>query len=131
MEVKSIIYLVAAFLAAGVIAFVTTPLVKSFAHKIGAIDVPKDNRRMHKKPIPRLGGLAIFLGFFCSVLVFCDIDAEMRGILIGAVIIVVLGVIDDVMALSAKLKFVVQIGAALVPVLCGVRIDIFSNFNFF
>ena len=131
MEVKSIIYLVAAFLAAGVIAFVTTPLVKSFAHKIGAIDVPKDNRRMHKKPIPRLGGLAIFLGFFCSVLVFCNIDAEMRGILIGAVIIVVLGVIDDVMALSAKLKFVVQIGAALVPVLCGVRIDIFSNFNFF
>lgn len=128
MEVKSIIYIVAAFLAAGVIAFVTTPLVKSFAHKIGAIDVPKDNRRMHKVPIPRLGGLAIFLGFFCAVLVFADIDNEMRGILIGAVIIVVLGVIDDVMALSAKLKFVVQIGAALVPVLCGVQIDIFSNF---
>ena len=53
-----------ALLCAFAVSFLMCPLVKSFAYKIGAIDVPKDNRRMHKKPVPRLGGLAIFLG--CS-----------------------------------------------------------------
>ena len=52
-----------ALLCAFAVSFLMCPLVKSFAYKIGAIDVPKDNRRMHKKPVPRLGGLAIFLGF--------------------------------------------------------------------
>ena len=51
---------VAAFIVAGVLSYLFTPPVKKFAHKVGAIDVPKDNRRMHKEPIPRLGGLAIF-----------------------------------------------------------------------
>ena len=46
-----------------VVSFLSTPIVKSFACKVGAIDVPKDARRMHKVPIPRMGGLAIFLGF--------------------------------------------------------------------
>ena len=45
---------------AAVVSFLSTPMVKSLAYKVGAIDVPKDNRRMHKVPIPRLGGLAIF-----------------------------------------------------------------------
>ena len=56
-------YVMMALLAAMAVSFIITPLVKSFAYKVGAIDVPKDNRRMHKKPIPRLGGLAIFIGF--------------------------------------------------------------------
>lgn len=59
---------VAAFILAGVLSYFFTPPVKRFAHKVGAIDVPKDNRRMHKEPIPRLGGLAIFGGFLCSIL---------------------------------------------------------------
>ena len=59
-----------ALLCAFVVSFLMCPLVKSFAYKIGAIDVPKDNRRMHKKPVPRLGGLAIFLGFIVSMLLF-------------------------------------------------------------
>ena len=52
-----------ALLTALVVSFLMTPVVKSFAYKVGAIDVPKDERRMHHKPIPRLGGLAIFAGF--------------------------------------------------------------------
>ena len=51
-----------ALLTALVVSFLMTPVVKSFAYKVGAIDVPKDERRMHHKPIPRLGGLAIFAG---------------------------------------------------------------------
>ena len=51
--------ILAAFVVAGVLSYFFTPPVKQFAHKVGAIDVPKDNRRMHKEPIPRLGGLAI------------------------------------------------------------------------
>ena len=104
---------------------------RNFAYKVGAIDVPKDARRMHKTPIPRLGGLAIFIGFMVSILLFVEITAEMRSILLGAVIIVVLGVVDDIMALPALLKFVVQIVAALIPATHGVVIQAFSNPNVF
>ena len=63
IDIKFILLALAAFVLASVIAFVSTPLVKRLAHKVGAIDVPKDERRMHKVPIPRMGGLAIFLAF--------------------------------------------------------------------
>ena len=60
----------AALLVAAIVAFITTPVVRSLAFKIGAVDVPKDNRRMHNHPIPRMGGLAIFFGFILSALIF-------------------------------------------------------------
>ena len=69
-QTQSVAYVVLALLAALVVSFLMTPVVKSFAYKVGAIDVPKDDRRMHKKPIPRLGGLAIFFGFMVSILLF-------------------------------------------------------------
>ena len=69
-------------IAALVISLAMCPLVKSFAYKVGAIDVPKDNRRMHKTPIPRLGGLAIFIGFMVSILLFAEITSEMKSILV-------------------------------------------------
>ena len=126
-------YVVLALLVALVVSFLASPLVKNFAYKVGAIDVPKDARRMHKTPIPRLGGLAIFLGFMISVILFVPIrgDREMQSILLGAVIIVVLGVVDDIMALPAMLKFVVQIVAALIPTLNGVIVRAVSNPNIF
>ncbi|MDP4109254.1 MAG: MraY family glycosyltransferase [Bacillota bacterium] len=120
-----------AFLVSAGISFGATPLVKRLAKRIGAIDVPKDARRMHKIPIPRLGGLAIFFGFIISVLLFGQIDSQARGILLGALIIVVLGIIDDVMPLNALLKFCVQIIAAIIPVMAGVRIEFLSNPNVF
>ena len=126
-------YVVLALLVALVVSFLASPLVKNFAYKVGAIDVPKDARRMHKTPIPRLGGLAIFLGFMISVILFVPIrgDREMQSILLGAVIIVVLGVVDDIMALPAMLKFVVQIVAALIPAMNGVVVQAVSNPNIF
>ena len=126
-------YVVLALLVALVVSFLASPLVKNFAYKVGAIDVPKDARRMHKTPTPRLGGLAIFLGFMISVILFVPIqgDREMQSILLGVVIIVVLGVVDDIMALPAMLKFVVQIVAALIPTLNGVIVRAVSNPNIF
>ena len=120
------------FLIAGAVSYFATPLVKKFAYVIGAVDVPKDNRRMHKTPIPRLGGLAIFIGFLAAVLIFGEIDRSMAGVLIGALIIVTLGILDDVFALKATHKLIVQIIAALFPVLYGgLRIETLSNFNLF
>ena len=108
-ENQLLVYVLLALLTALVISFLMTPVVKTFAYKVGAIDVPKDERRMHKVPIPRLGGLAIFIGFMVSILLFLDIrgNPQMQSILLGAVVIVVLGVVDDIMALPALLKFVV------------------------
>ncbi|MEG2571318.1 MAG: MraY family glycosyltransferase, partial [Clostridia bacterium] len=131
IEMMIVLWALAAFAAAGIIAFATTPIVKILAQKVGAMDVPKDSRRMHKVPIPRMGGLAIFLGFLFSVLLFVDINRQMQGILIGAVVIVVLGIVDDIMPLNALLKLIVQIFAALIVVYHGTQISIFSNPNIF
>mgnify|MGYP000854787380 CR=1 FL=1 len=131
IQKELLLWVGAALVCAMVVSFIMCPLVKSFAYKIGAIDVPKDSRRMHKKPVPRLGGLAIFLGFMVSILLFVHIDHQMRGILLGAVIIVVLGVVDDMTPLRAKFKFLVQILAALVAVYHGVVIEILTNPNVF
>ncbi|WP_283675201.1 glycosyltransferase family 4 protein [Butyricicoccus sp. Marseille-Q5471] len=123
-------YVVGAFLVAGVLSYLFTPHVKKFAHRVGAIDVPKDGRRMHKEPIPRLGGLAIFLAFLAAVLIFGRLNVQMLCVLLGAIIIVVLGIFDDIMALGAKFKFVVQIIAAAIPVCIGdLQIKLFTNLN--
>lgn len=117
-----------ALVCAAVLSFAATPIIKVLAKKVGAMDVPKDERRMHKIPIPRMGGLAIFLGFIVSVLIFGEMNREIRGILLGAVIIVILGVMDDILTLRALPKFIVQIFAAVVVVLHGCRIEHFMGF---
>lgn len=131
IEIKFILFAFAAFALAAVVAFASTPLVKVLAHKVGAVDVPRDSRRMHKVPIPRLGGLAIFLGFLFAVLLFVDITPQLQGILLGAVVIVILGIVDDIIPLPALLKFVVQIFAALIVVYHGTEIRMFTNPNVF
>jgi len=125
----------AALAVAFLIALILTPVVRNLAVKMGAVDVPKDGRRMHDHPIPRMGGLAIFLGFLLSVLVMVPIldknFGNYRGMLLGAVIIVVLGIFDDIYALPAKLKLAVQIVAALIAVFTGNVIENLSNPNLF
>ena len=131
VELSVIGAVAAALFAAAVVAFITTPVVRSLAFKIGAVDVPRDNRRMHNHPIPRMGGLAIFFGFILSALIFIPLTTPLRGMLLGAVIIVILGIFDDIYALPAMPKFLIQILAALIAVLMGNRIDILSNPNIF
>ena len=75
------------------ISFVLTPLVKKFAIKVNAIDIPKDERRIHKKPIPLLGGLAIYISFILTLILKMVVYTKSEiGIIIGATIIVIGGI---------------------------------------
>ncbi len=109
------------------ISFFMTPPVKKFAEKVGAIDVPGEGRRIHDHPIPRMGGLAIFLGFVLSILAFVDVTTPILGMLIGAVIIAVMGAVDDIINLNAWVKFGIQILAALVAIRSGIVFAVISN----
>lgn len=123
MTLTNFVYSALAVLCAGLIAFTMTPPVRVLAFRIGAVDIPLDQRRMHKKPIPRIGGLAIFFGFTASTMIFCNPTKELLTIWIGGFVLVALGILDDVFRLPAMLKFVVQIGAAVIAVVNGVVID--------
>jgi len=114
-----------------IISFAATPIVKSFAEKVGAIDMPGEARRVHNHPIPRMGGLAIFLGFLLSVLLFVPMSRPLEGVLLGSVIIVATGAVDDVVSLKAWVKLLLQITAACVAVYYGVRIEVLGNLNIF
>ncbi len=122
-----IVNILIALVVAMAVSFVTTPIVKAFAHKVNAVDVPKDDRRVHDHPIPRLGGLAILLGFLLSVFLFVDITTQVRGILLGAIIISIVGAIDDIIPLKAWIKLIVQVAVAVIAVLHGVIVEIISN----
>ena len=126
---QNIITLLITVLCAFLISFTTTPIARVIAFKVGAIDVPKDKRRMHKKPIPRMGGLAIFLGFAITVIVFCAPSKEILGMLIGALILVVVGIFDDIYSLPALFKLFLQLVSAGVAVIMGNTIDYVSLFG--
>lgn len=132
MDTKEILILILTFIVAFAFSFAATPIVYRFAFKLGAIDVPRDSRRMHKKPIPRLGGLAIIFGFTVAICCFGQLTRSLAAILAGAAVIAVMGVVDDCKNLDAKLKFVIQIIAALIVIFFGnIRITVFTNPNIF
>lgn len=110
------------------VSFAMVPQVKRFAESVGAIDQPSA-RRINDHPIPRMGGISIFCGFVLAVLAFAELTAQVKGIMIGAIIIAVMGALDDVFNLNPWVKLVAQIGAAIVCVSCGVMIDAVSTFT--
>ncbi len=109
--------------------FMTLP-VKSFAERVGAIDVPRDGRRVHDHPIPRMGGLAIFIGFVVSMILFVSFTTPVLGLLLGALIIAAMGAVDDIVNLRPWIKLSIQIIAALVAIRCGIIFNAVSNPNF-
>lgn len=113
------------------VSFGITPIIKSFAQRVGAMDVPDQVRHLHAHPTPRMGGMAIFLGFLLSVLLFVEIDRAVQGILIGAVIIVATGVVDDIINMKWYFKLAAQFLAAVIAVMHGVVIDVLMNPNVF
>jgi len=112
-------------LAAFVIVVLLTPAVGGMARILGAVDRPGE-RRLNRRPIPRLGGLAIFLGIVVPSLAFLDLSDETRGVLLGAAVATVVGAVDDFRGLSPPVKLAGQIAAACIPIAFGVWIDHFT-----
>ena len=108
-----------------VVVWITTPVVGRIAWRVGAIDTPR-SRGLHSFPTPRLGGVAILIGVLASGLIFLDPTDETRGILGGALVIAVVGAADDLLELSADVKFFGQLLAATIPVAAGVRVEDFN-----
>ncbi len=124
------------FLCAAGVSFAMTPLAIIIAKKTGAIDVPKDNRRVHQNPVPRIGGMAIFFGTTLALLLalamnilgFPQTEMKIIGIIVGGVLIYILGTIDDFVNLPALAKLFGQIACALVVFAFGNRIDFIANY---
>lgn len=136
MEEQNWLLYIAAFATAFGVAIFTAPYVKKVAERWGAIDYPK-RRSLHKEPVPRMGGLAIVFGFAATMIIMAPFVYEIMsmqflGFAIGAVIIVILGILDDIYQLKSKTKLLVQMVAALIVVFTGTRMSLdFLPLNFF
>ena len=108
------------------ITFSLVPLITKLAFKVGAVDNPSQ-RKVHSKPMPRLGGLAIYIGFITMVLLTQPLTQQIQGLIIGSTIIAILGVVDDIKNLSPKVKLLGQIIAAVVLVLHNINVDFITN----
>lgn len=95
-----------------------TPFIKKIAIHIGALDIP-DKRKVHKEPIPRLGGLGVFFGLLLGYILFGEQSTLMNAILIASFIIVITGMIDDIKPIKARYKFLGQLVAACIVVFYG------------
>jgi|LGOV01.1.fsa_nt_gb UDP-GlcNAc:undecaprenyl-phosphate GlcNAc-1-phosphate transferase len=121
--------LTAPFLVAFVMCFILTPISMKIARRINAIDLPKGERKIHTKPIPRLGGIAIFLATLATMFYYSNYSFNIiLGISLGAIVIVITGILDDIYDLPAKIKLLMQIVAAVIVVSFGIRIEIFTNY---
>jgi len=114
-----------AFLLAGTVVLLLVPLTDRFARRVGAIDLPNE-RSLHELPTPKLGGLAILAGVLLAGLIWLPWGAETRAILAGAVVIALVGFLDDVFELGAAAKLLGQTVAVIVPVSAGVTVASFT-----
>jgi UDP-GlcNAc:undecaprenyl-phosphate GlcNAc-1-phosphate transferase len=114
-----------AFAAAAAIAWLLVPVAEAFAWRIGAIDLPGD-RSLHVVPTPRLSGIAILVAVCASGVIFLPWDDQTRAILLGAVVIAMVGMADDIFDLPPLVKLVGQVVAAVIPVSAGVTVDVFT-----
>jgi len=115
---------------AGLIAFLVTPFVIKLAGKIGIIDDPAKNKHpkvIHTYPVPRGGGLVIFLSLLITSFIFIHADKHLIGILLGALVLTVLGIVDDKYNLNPYLRLTVCFAAAAIPVLAGIGIAFLTN----
>jgi UDP-GlcNAc:undecaprenyl-phosphate GlcNAc-1-phosphate transferase len=108
------------YIEVGIIAFVVsyilTPYMGQVGKKQNMVDMP-GHRKIHEEAIPNLGGIVIFFGFLLSLLFVTEIEGQFRALLIGGIIILLLGVVDDIANLSPKHKFIIQMIPALIVIL--------------
>jgi len=101
-----------------IVSLILVPFVKKIAIHVNAIDLPNE-RKVHKRPIARMGGLAIFLSFLLGYVLYGELNTTMLSILIGGFLIILTGIVDDINPIKARYKFLVQIIAALIVVIYG------------
>lgn len=106
------------FLTSSILCTILVPFVSRLSVKIGGVDSP-DERKVHTTAIPRLGGIAIFASLLFTVIYFCDINQQMKGLLSGAIVIFLTGLADDLANLTPRQKFVGEFMAAGLAVLMG------------
>lgn len=121
---KTYIY---AFIVALLISYILTPFVKRLAWLVGAVDIPRDERRVHTKPIPRIGGLAIYIAFIVTVLITMPVTDNIKGVIIGGTLITILGILDDIYHLPAKIKLLGQMAAAGILIYFGIKVEWVTN----
>ena len=112
-----------AFVTSLIVSLIVTPLVIKLAGRLGIIDRPVDDR-WHKKSTPRMGGVAIFIGFIVASAIFASFQREMLIVLLGGIGVFILGFLDDKFGTFPKTKSLVQIIIASVLVLLGIRLKI-------
>ena len=112
-------------LVALVVVVLLTPAVGGMARRLGAVDQP-EARRLNRHPIPRLGGLALFLGIFVPALAFLDLSHQARGLLLGAAVATTVGAVDDFRGLAWWEKLAGQVTAAAIPVGFGIWVHRFT-----
>lgn len=114
------------------VCLLITPLVIKMAKKFGFVDIPKDNRRVHNKPMPRIGGLAIVVAMVVGLSVYyfftrnieqIALNKVFLGYAIGALIIATMGFIDDAFSLRARYKFIFEMAAGISLYVFGIRIS--------
>lgn len=115
-----------AIMLAVLIAYFIVPFAIRLAPIIGAMDEP-DSRKVHQVDMPRVGGIAIFLAFIVSMLIFVPRTASINGVLLGAALIFIVGLLDDILDLNAWIKLAAQIAAASVAVYYGVVVSFVTN----
>ena len=115
MDFKNIIYMI---VVPFLFVLIIIPFIKKVANHIGAIDIPNE-RKVHKNPIPRLGGLGIYMGFLLGYILFGSMSIRMNAILIGSFVIIITGIVDDIKPIPAKIKFLFQVVAAAVVAFYG------------
>lgn len=113
------------------ISAILMPLMIKLAKHIGAMDIPRDDRRVHNKPMPKIGGLGIFLAFLISYMLFGNNSVRFNSILIGAFFIILTGLIDDINSIKSYQKFIGQVAAALTVILYGnILLEYISVFGY-
>ena len=117
-----------AFIIGFVVAYLTAPISIKLAHRLGVIDTPKDARRVHKKPIPRFGGMSIFLGSMAAMVIPAGMNSNIKTAMIGGALMYLLGIIDDIKDIKPLVKFGGQIFIASLVYAMGIRITFISNY---
>ena len=120
--------IIEALLISVAVAFVTAPLSIKIANVMGIIDKPKDARRVHKKPIPRFGGMSIFLGSTVAMTIPAGMNSKIMTAMLGGLLMYLLGVIDDMYDIKPAVKFLGQAAIASFVYALGIRITFISNY---